>query len=204
VLYHGKPIDVSKLEVVEYGDDRHRLFWKTIGSENGSAKPDDGIATFERAADGTRVTITGCQLFTLPLFWQVFDLNLVPDLKAMLVTHAYRTFFDRTIANFEAVVEGRDIRIGQPLDEVSLPPIEQIMPLLQRIGEIALPLLQRVAQPAAEALHDTDADGFVHITPLAASTPAAGLDGWAEEIGKFIDGLRLAAQRDVTEPSQVA
>ena len=29
-LYQGKPIDVSKLEVVEYEADRHRLYWKTI------------------------------------------------------------------------------------------------------------------------------------------------------------------------------
>jgi hypothetical protein len=29
VLYHGKPIDVSKLEVVEYSADRHRLYWTT-------------------------------------------------------------------------------------------------------------------------------------------------------------------------------
>ena len=48
VLYQGKPIDVSKLEVVEYGADRHRLYWKTVLSENGSAAYDDGIATFER------------------------------------------------------------------------------------------------------------------------------------------------------------
>ena len=96
VLYQGKPIDVSKLEVVEYAAERHRLFWKTIGSENGSASYDDGIATFERTAEGTRVTIVGRQQFTLPLFWQVFDLDLLPDLKSMLVTHAYQTFFDRT------------------------------------------------------------------------------------------------------------
>ena len=30
VLYQGKPIDVSKLEVVEYAAERHRLYWKTI------------------------------------------------------------------------------------------------------------------------------------------------------------------------------
>ena len=30
VLYQGKPIDVSKLEVVEYDTGRHRLFWKTV------------------------------------------------------------------------------------------------------------------------------------------------------------------------------
>ena len=105
VIYQGKPIDVSKLEVVEYGADRHRLYWKTMAARTDSATYDDGIATFERTPEGTRITIVGRQLFTLPLFWQVFDLNLVPDIKSALVTHAYRTFFDRTLANFEALVE---------------------------------------------------------------------------------------------------
>ena len=82
VLYQGKPIDVSKLEVVEFAAERHRLFWKTIGSQNGSATYDDGIATFERTAEGTLVTIVGRQQFTLPMFWQVFDLDLLPDLKS--------------------------------------------------------------------------------------------------------------------------
>ena len=69
----------------------------------------------------------------------------MPGLKAKLVTHAYQTFFDRTIANFEALVEGRDIRIGRPVDEPAPPPPNRLMPLLQRIGEIAMPLLQRLA-----------------------------------------------------------
>ena len=59
-----------------------------------------------------QVTITGRQQFALPLFWQVFDPDVVPGLKDRMVTQAYQTFFDRTIANFEALVEGRDIRIG--------------------------------------------------------------------------------------------
>ena len=121
VLYQGKTIDVSKLEVVEYGANCHRLYWKTVLSENGSAACDDGIATFDRTIEGTRVTITGRQQFAIPPFFQVFDPDFVPGLKAKLVTHAYQTFFDRTIANFEALVEGRDIRIGRPVDEPSHP-----------------------------------------------------------------------------------
>ncbi len=203
VLYQGKPIDVSKLEVVEYSTDRHRLFWKTIASENGSATHDDGIATFERTTEGTRVTIIGRQQFTLPLFWQVFDLDLIPDLKAILVTHAYRTFFDRTIANFEALVEGRDIRVGRPVDEPAPLPMEQLMPLLQRIGEIAMPLLQRLAGQAGQPPSDNrlvDADGFVHITPGIANADESAdvLDRWVAEITLFLKGLSQAAQRDLT------
>ncbi len=74
----------------------------------------------------------------------MFDLNLVPDIKSVLVTHAYRTFFDRTLANFEALVEGRDIRIGRPVDEPATVTAEQIMQLLGRVGEIAAPLLQHL------------------------------------------------------------
>ena len=208
VLYHGKPIDVSKLEVVEYGADRHRLYWKTIASENNSATYDDGIATFERAAEGTRITIVGRQLFSLPLFWQVFDLNLFPDIKSALVTHAYSIFFDRTMANFEALVEGRDIRIGRPVNEPAPPAMEQLMPLLQRIGELVIPLLPHLSagqEPAAtNDDRKLDADGFVHITPVSSSPAAAEtivpeLERWITEITRFVDGLRAAVQHDVTQ-----
>jgi hypothetical protein len=206
VLYHGKPIDVRKLEVVEYGANRNRLYWKTIGSDNGSATYDDGIATFERSAAGTRITVTGRQLFALPLFWQVFDLNLVPELKSILVTHAYQVFFDRTVANFEALVEGRDIKIGRPVDEPTLPPMEQLMPFLQKIGEIGMPMLQRLTR-AAETIaavdqQHMDEDGFVHVTPATpGDSTAPGSDRLIAEISQFIDGLRLALQRDLTERS---
>jgi hypothetical protein len=199
VLYQGKPIDVSKLEVVEYTAERHRLYWKTIGSENGSATYDDGIATFERTQDGTRVSIVGRQQFTLPLFWQVFDLDLIPDLKARLVTHAYQTFFDRTIANFEALVEGRDIRIGRPIDEPAPVAAEQLMPLLQKLGEAAMPLLQRTLRgdtAQADASQWTDADGFTHGTSVT-ETSATEPDRWMTELSRFVEGLQRAAQRDL-------
>jgi uncharacterized protein (DUF362 family) len=211
-LFRGKPIDVSKLEVVEYSADRNRLYWKTIDSENGSATYDDGIASFERMADGTRIIITGRQLFTLPMFWQVFDLDLIPGLKSVLVTHAYRTFFDRTMANFEALVEGRDIRIGRPVDEPTPPAVEQLMPLLHRIGEIITPLLQGMTQlpkPAVtEESRRVDADGFVHVAPVESAqsdveATTSELTHLVAEIARFVDDLRIAAQRDLTQRSLV-
>jgi uncharacterized protein (DUF362 family) len=213
VLYQGQPIDVSKLELVEYRPDRHRLYWKTIDSENGSAVSDDGIATFARTADGTCITITGRQLFTLPLFWQVFDLNLVPDIKSALVTHAYRTFFDRTLANFEAVVEGRDIRLGRPVDEPAANTAEQLVALLSRVGEFAAPLMQGLTQrpasvPSADH-REVDADGFVHVRPASQSQPhvsadPSDLDRWLAEIVQFTLGLQRAAQRDAMQASGFA
>jgi uncharacterized protein (DUF362 family) len=210
VLYHGKPIDVSKLEVVEYDANRHRLYWKTIGSENGSATYDDGIATFERTGEGTCITIVGRQLFTLPLFWQVFDLNLVPDIKSVLVTHAYRTFFDRTLANFAALVEGRDIRLGRPVDEPAPATSDRLLELLGKIGEIAAPLLQRADQAAQTGSHEhreTDADGFVHVQPAlqqhqVPDSPARGIDRWIAELGQFIGGLQQAALRDLIQSAE--
>lgn len=209
VLYQGQPIDVSKLEVVEYGTGRCRLYWKTISSENGSATHDDGIATFERVADGTCITIVGRQQFTLPLFWQVFDLDLIPDLKAMLVTHAYRTFFDRTIANFEALVEGREIRIGRPVDEPAPRPLEQLMPLLERIGEIAMPMLQRLTGKASQAASDNrqlDADGFVHVSPAQSANNQSpdNLDAWVAVITRFLEGFVRAVWRDIPHAGPMA
>jgi uncharacterized protein (DUF362 family) len=213
VLYQGQPIDVSKLEVVEYHPDRHRLYWKTIHSENGSAVCDDGIATFARTTDGTCISITGRQLFTLPLFWQVFDLNLVLDVKSVLVTHAYRTFFDRTLANFEALVEGREIRLGRPVDEPAPDMAEQLVALLSRIGEFAAPLMQGLTQQPASlppADHrEVDADGFVHVRPTSRPQPrvnadASDLDRWLAEIARFALGLQQAAQRDAAQASGFA
>jgi uncharacterized protein (DUF362 family) len=208
ILYQGKPIDVSKLEVVEYHDDRHRLYWKTVLSENESARYDDGIATFERAEGGTRVTITGKQQFALPPFWQAFDPDVVPGLKDRMVTHAYQAFFDRTVANFEALVEGRDIRIGRPVDEPAPPPVEQLMPLLHRIGEGTMPLLARLAgrhDDFGGAWHRTDPDGFVHVTPAESGGNAAGdAEQWATELARFIDGLGQAIRRDMAPTRQIA
>ncbi len=185
---------------------------RRFGSENDSATFDDGIATFERSAEGTSICILGRQLFTLPLFWQVFDLDLVPDIKSVLVTHAYRTFFDRTLANFEALVEGRDIRIGRPVDEPATVTAEQIIQLLGRVGEIAAPLLQHMtnlpAPSQAKEYRDTDADGFVHVRPAAQSQqPAAetmsDIDRWIMEIARFVGGLQQAAERDLTQLSRI-
>ncbi len=116
-LYQGKNIDVSKLEWVRYSAREQKMFWKTVKSENGSAKFDDGTVRFVRLENGeTQVTIFGRQQFTLPWFWEVINLDNYPALKHVLVTHAYTTFFTQTMANLEAVYEGRDVRIGKAWD----------------------------------------------------------------------------------------
>ncbi len=84
------------------------------------------------------------------------------------------------------------------------------MPLLQRVGEIALPLLQRLAgtrdQPGASEAYRTDTDGFVHITPTQSIAwgTASDPEQWIAEISRFIDGFSQAVQRDLTQAFTVA
>ena len=112
-LWGGMPIDVGKIEVATHGVDSCTLYWKTIDSANGSALADDGKVTFTRSTLGTTVVIVGRQQFVLPPALGFVEQHLDPALRDRLVTHAYATFFSRTVANFEALVEGRDIRIGR-------------------------------------------------------------------------------------------
>jgi len=113
-LYQGQNIDVSKLELIRYGRTEQKMFWKTIKSENNSATFDDGMVRFSRVNGGdTFVSICGRQKFTLPIFWEIINLDNLPVLKHVLVTHAYTTFFTQTMANLEAVYEGRDVRVGK-------------------------------------------------------------------------------------------
>ncbi|TDO47198.1 hypothetical protein EV643_10990 [Kribbella sp. VKM Ac-2527] len=118
----GLPIDVCKIELVEYGDDMQRLSWRTVASPNDSATYDDGALTFAAApGERTRVTVMGRQLFTLPAFWKAVDLDRFPELKAPLVEDAYRRFFTATFDNLEACFEGRDHRIGRDPEHSPLP-----------------------------------------------------------------------------------
>lgn len=161
VLFGGRPIDVTKIEVVRRDADRHQLYWQTLFSSNASARADDGILTFTRSAGGTQVEIIGQQDFTLPPFWQLYDVALVPALETALVTHAYQSFFDTTLANFEALCEGRSIAIGRDPDAPRLPPAVALEALATRVSDIAAPWLARVRTAPAAAAR-ADADGYVH------------------------------------------
>jgi hypothetical protein len=163
VLYGGAPIDVTKIEVAERRADRHRLYWQTLFSTNGSASADDGVATFARDGNGTVVSIFGRQNFTLPAFWRLFDISLIPALDTALTTHAYTTFFDRTLANFEALTEGRDIRIGRSVEGPDPSPTADIEAAVRRVAEAVKPWLDRFRQPRSS--RQLGADGFVHVRP---------------------------------------
>lgn len=163
VLYGGAPIDVTKIEVAERSTERHRLYWKTLFSTNGSASADDGVVTFARDGDGTVVSIVGRQGFTLPAFWRLFDISLIPALDTALTTHAYTTFFDRTLANFEALTEGRDIAIGRAVEEMGPSPSAEIEASVKRIAEAVEPWLDRF-RPSRPS-RQLGTDGFTHVRP---------------------------------------
>ncbi len=179
-LFQGEEIDVTKLEHIHYEQDQQQIFWKTVLSENGSATYDDGSVQFRRTQAGeTHISIFGRQQFTLPLFWQVVDLDRYPILKNFLVTHAYTVFFTNTMANFEAVNEGREVRVGRAwnprageaddaLDQQSLS--TQLIDVVTRVqafasenlpgkGETLLSQLFTAYKPAPAYIDD---DGFCH------------------------------------------
>ena len=159
-FYGGKLIDVTKLEWNRYDDRQRSIYWKTVKSDNGSARFDDGIITFaEEGGGATRVTVVGRQQFTLPLVWQLADWDLMPTVKDLLVTQAYTSFFTRTMANIEAQYEGRDIRIGRAWNDGNdgpeaavrdRLPLAQISKALERTGGILGRILQRL--PVANLL----------------------------------------------------
>lgn len=179
-LFQGEEIDVTKLEHIRYGNDQQKIYWKTILSENGSATYDDGSVEFRRMKNGeTHISIFGRQQFTLPLFWQLVDLDRYPILKNFLVTHAYTVFFTNTMANFEAVNEGREVRIGRAWnprageidDELNQEPLStrfiEVIKKVQSFAEESLPgkgetLLSQLFTAYKPASTHIDDDGFAH------------------------------------------
>ena len=135
VFFGGEEIDVGKIEVIDYGEERQQIFWRTVTSANRSAEFDDGLVAFIRRHDAIEIQIVARQKFALPLFWQAVNMDYFPEIKDRLVSDAYNTFFSRTIANYEATYEGRETRIGRLIDakedeEATPPGIEQFDEIL--------------------------------------------------------------------------
>ena len=198
----GLTIDVTKIETVEYGPRRQRMFWKTVKSENGSAIADDGIVTFEALGDDTLVTIWGRQHFALPPLWAAIDAQLTTAMKAALVAEAYGRFFQRTFANLEAVAEGRDVRIGRAWSEASQGeplPVERVAEAVKRFtpeGGFDLSAMVKQALgrgPGAKPEPvKIDADGFRHFQSAGPPAPSPV----AKSLTLVLSDLRHAAQVD--------
>ena len=163
----GLRIDVCKLEVSAYEQDRHKVWWRTVHSPNGSAVFDDGSITFERADRGrTRVRVVARQEFALPPFWATLCPERYPWLTDRVYTANYRKFWDRSIANFEATYEGRDARIGYPIGADPNEPAtieERVRILGDRLRDSAswdgVGALSRRRRPTR-----VDEDGFTHFS----------------------------------------
>ncbi len=176
-LLGGDVIDVTKIETVSYGTDRQAMAWQTLFSANDSALADDGMVEFAEVGEDTVVTIFARQHFRQPPLVEAFDLTLLPDLHVWLITDAYRRFASRTFANLEAVLEGRDVRIGKPAAEVDIDeplPIDGLLTLAERLrDELPDDWIEglrgrfdwtRSDQPVPDRV---DADGFQHFKPTA-------------------------------------
>jgi hypothetical protein len=213
VLFGGKMIDVGKLEFVRYERDRHRIFWRTIKSSNGSAEFDDGIATFAREKRQTRVTIVARQKFSLPLFWQIVNIDLAPRIKNPLVVQAYTNYFNGTIANFIAQYRGREFRAGQRWDlresDKDAGGLRGVLhafglgdgALEKLIGSVAQVARQpRETRPHKDLLPVTDENGFRHFPGRGTNgdehlrPPLAALLG---EARGFFSDLAIAMEKDL-------
>lgn len=176
--FGGSNIDVSKIESVHYAAGEQKMYWKTILSENGSAVSDDGLIAFTATGDGTRVTILGRQQFTLPPAIEALHLERWPALEDHLTEEAYATFFARTFANFEALLEGREIAIGRDwsVADEGQRPVETLAALAAQLGErLSGVFAGATVQAPCAALPQpfVDDGGFRHFPAPVASTPAA-------------------------------
>ena len=206
VLSGGDAIDVGKLEIVEYGESRHRLYWKTVKSQNESAIYDDGIVTFDRTETGTAVTIFGRQLFTLPPVWAAVDLGLAPELKDQLVTDAYQTFFDRTVANLEALTEGRDIHIGRSPNHPDGPrPSVALEDLAERALEHLHAFTESIRQPSSvdDTSFEVDELGFTHVRSSSSEKRDDGNERVVADVAAFWLELVDAGIRDLVTSREV-
>jgi uncharacterized protein (DUF362 family) len=170
-LYGGEPIDVTKLEYIARERDRHRIVWRTIASENGSAEVDDGSVTFTRSKRGTTVRIAGLQKFRLPTLIEAARYDLSPQYLNLLTAAAYRTYIDGTMANLEAVYEGEDPRIGYDPDpssgEDGTPAADA---MLTSLAERAVTIVRRLAS--------TWGDGAPGTADFAVEAETVGDDGF--------------------------
>ncbi len=225
VLFGGDIIDVEKIQLLDYGEDRQTIYWRTVASPNNSAENDDGRVSFIRAPNGcVRMEIFTRQKFSLPLFFQFIRIDLFPGIRDSIVETAYRNFFERTVANMQAQFDGREFRIGYErptdlIDENSLGDIARyIATALATLSEL-LRTRSDIAGvgewfAARSWTSDTrpapvpDSDGFRHFGPTPAGTRYDSVAGQATDLARRLEevlldspgvfaGLASAVQRDL-------
>ena len=224
VLFGGEMIDVEKLEFIEYKPDRQAIYWRTVASTNASAAYDDGSVTFLRSGAGeTTVRIFARQQFSLPLFFHIFDVNKVPEIRDPIIERAYATFFAGTMANLQVVFEKRDFRIGQDPKTVDGARVRELPRYLATAVTAIAELLRHRKDVAnfSEWLfrgdagsadlpghRDIDHDGFQHFSAAIASdghpgsgrgeqAMIAGLAALVRDAPDIVTGLFEAIRNDL-------
>lgn len=199
VVFGGRPIDVCKIEVIRYKAKQQTICWKTVKSLNDSADFDDGLVTFSPVKKGiTEIKIVARQKFALPLFWQVFDIDYVPKVKDALVSDSYIRFFSRTIANFEAVYEGRSPYIGRIIDESWGENDKYSSPLqadhFQNIFKALSGTVEKWIKRKNNGVNTNyiDENGYRHFNGSATDDVNPG-----EEIRSFVTDVSKAIQKDI-------
>jgi uncharacterized protein (DUF362 family) len=201
VLFGGKPIDVCKIEIIRYRATGQTILWRTVKSLNQSAEFDDGLVSFSAKQKGiTEIKIVARQKFTLPLFWQVFNMDYLPAVKDALVSDSYQRFFTRTIANFEAACEGRNPRLGKTADPmwgengIGNHPLEaeQFKNLFAVFSGIAEKFMSRQNGSSKNSSLRKDENGYIHFE----GDKNKGSNS-TEVIRSFITDVSKAIQKDV-------
>jgi hypothetical protein len=192
-FWGGKPIDVCKIELVEYRPDHCRLSWRTVLSPNDSALYDDGMLTFADNGDGrTRITISGRQQFRLPPFWEAVDLDRYPEVKNPLVTDAYRRFFSATFDNFEACYEGRPHRIGAD----ALPP-SSVLPTQAWSTYLDIAREWLTERGVTRDPHHVDEQGFLHFPGTKAADRQLNSQRWLDAVRPLVHEYAAAVRSDI-------
>lgn len=108
-------IDVTKVEQIDRSSDAEVISWHTLISENRGAEADDGVVAIRRGADGfLLVEIIVRQKFPAPGPLRFMETPQFAQVRLAIAREGYRTFMENTVANFEAVYEGRDPLLGRP------------------------------------------------------------------------------------------
>lgn len=112
-FFGARDIDVTKIERISYGEGERKIIWKTVRSDNATARFDEGAVTFERSGCRTRVRILAHQDFPLPPVLRWIHWRFFPGLRRRILLAFYLRYFEKTLDNYRASAEGEDEPIGR-------------------------------------------------------------------------------------------
>ncbi len=89
-------MDMTKVEVIEYGADQAVVYWRVMYSDNDSTETDVGSVTFARHDDGTLITFHSAHRLNAP-----GGIHIPND----VVQWVLRTFFVEHIIHYGEIVD---------------------------------------------------------------------------------------------------